>query len=67
MEEDKIIAMGCINYFVLPPNDWCPFGKTAYVGNLYTIPQYRRNGIAKEILTRLVEDAKERSCERMLI
>ncbi|MBY9077114.1 Acetyltransferase (GNAT) family protein [compost metagenome] len=66
-KEDKIVSMGCINYFILPPNDWCPSGKTAYVGNLYTTPPNRRNGIAKEILKRLVEDAKERSCERILL
>lgn len=65
--DKKIIAMGCISYMVLPPNDWCPSGKTAYIGNLYTIPQYRRNGIAKEILTQLVEDAKGRHCERILL
>lgn len=37
-KEDKIVSMGCIGYFILPPNDWCPSGKTAYAGNLFTIP-----------------------------
>ena len=59
--------MGCISYFTLPPNDWCPSGKTAYVGNLYTTPPFRRNGIAKEIIKLLIDDAKERSCERILL
>ena len=66
-QESEIIAMGCISYFALPPNDWCPSGKTAYIGNVYTVPQYRNKGIAKEILTRLIKDAKERSCERILL
>lgn len=66
-EEHKIVSMGCIGYFILPPNDWCSSGKTAYVGNVFTIPSYRRKGIAKEILKLLIEDAKERSCERILL
>lgn len=66
-EENEIISMGWITYFILPPNDWCPSGKTAYVGNVYTVPRYRKRGIAKEIITRLVDNAKERSCERILL
>ncbi len=66
-QDETIISMGCINYFNLPPNDWCPYGKTAYVGNLFTAPPFRRNGIAKEILRLLINDAKERSCERILL
>lgn len=66
-QDATIISMGCISYFVLPPNDWCPSGKTAYVGNLFTTLPFRRNGIAKEILELLIDDAKERSCERILL
>ncbi len=49
-QDAAIISMGCISYFTLPPNDWCPSGKTAYVGNLFTTLPFRRNGIAKEII-----------------
>lgn len=37
-----------------------PTGRKAYLMNLYTAPQYRRQGIAARILTRLVEDAHRR-------
>ena len=37
-----------------------PTGRKAYLMNLYTAPQYRRQGIATRILTRLVEDAHRR-------
>lgn len=62
-----IIAMGCVNYFLYPPNDWCPNGKTAYIGNVYTDISYRKNGIATKILNLLVEKAKCRSCQRILL
>ncbi len=66
-ENEAIIAMGCINYMMLPPNDWCPSGTTAYIGSLYTLPDYRKKGIAKKILSGLVEDAIMRHCERVLL
>ena len=66
-ELDEIVGMGCINYFSLPPNDWCPSGKTAYIGNMYTKITFRRKGIANKIIGLLVEQAKNRKCERILL
>jgi len=66
-DSDTIVSMGCVNFFSLPPNDWCPGGKTAYVGNMYTLPDYRRRGIATRILTHIIDEAKSRSCERILL
>ena len=62
-----LAGMGCVNFFILPPNDWCPNGKTAYVGNVYVKPEYRRQGVASETLTRLVACAKARGCQRVLL
>lgn len=62
-----IVSMGGINFFSLPPNDWCPNGKTAYIGNMYTRPHYRRQGIATCILSHIVDEAKSRDCQRILL
>ncbi len=67
LDNDEIIAMGCANYFCLPPNDWCPSGKTAYIGNMFTCIDYRKRGIATKLLKLLVEKAKDRNCERILL
>ena len=37
-----------------------PSGNKAYIMNMYTNPEYRRQGIAFETLRLLVEDAKSR-------
>lgn len=67
VDNEEIIAMGGINYFDLPPNDWCPRGKTAYLGNIFTCRDYRLRGLASQILNLLVEQAKNKKCERILL
>lgn len=63
VEKQKIVAMGvgtpCI---FCPPNDGCPCGKTAYIGNMYTLSAYRRQGIGQHLL---MEEAKRDGCERI--
>ncbi|WP_165908072.1 GNAT family N-acetyltransferase [Hydrogenispora ethanolica] len=66
-QNQEIIAMGGLTYYLLPPNDWCPGGKTAYIGNMYTKPAHRRNGIATKLFSLLMDEAKENSCERILL
>ena len=33
-------------------------GRVAYIMNMYTLPEYRRKGIAKILFDKLVEEAK---------
>ncbi len=61
------IAMGGITYFSLPPNDWCPNGKTAYIGGVYTLPSYRKQGIATKLMNLLISEAKVQKCQRILL
>jgi GNAT superfamily N-acetyltransferase len=63
----EIIAMSGANFFTLPPNDWCPNGKTAYIGNVYTLPDFRKQGIASKLISLVVEEAKQYGCERILL
>ncbi len=67
VEGDMILAMGGAAYFTLPPNGWCPAGKTAYIGNLYTLPGYRGQGIASRLLELITDEAKDRGCQRVLL
>jgi ribosomal protein S18 acetylase RimI-like enzyme len=39
--------------------------KTAYIGSIYTKPNYRRQGIAAKLLDITVEEAKKSECERL--
>lgn len=66
-QEGSVIGMGCVNFFCFPPNDWCPNGKTGYIGNVYTLPDFRGRGVASEIVLRLENEAKARKCQRILL
>lgn len=40
----------------------CPSGKIGLLSSMFTNPDYRRKGIAKELLSRVVNDAREYGC-----
>jgi GNAT superfamily N-acetyltransferase len=63
----EIIAMSGLTLYVLPPNDWCPSGKSAYIGNMYTLPDFRGQGIGSKLLILAMEAAKEMGSERILL
>lgn len=64
---NKIVAVCCLNYFFLPPNELCLNGKTAHLGNMYTKPDFRKKGIASKLLELAIDDAKENQCERIIL
>ena len=57
---ETLAGTGAVSYFQVMPTVHNSTGRKAYLMNLYTAPQYRRQGIATRILTRLVEDAHRR-------
>ena len=60
---NKIIATSGLTFYTLPPNDWCPNGKTAYISNLYTLPEFRKKGIATHLFALNIEEAKKNAEE----
>lgn len=59
-DEDVFVGAGGISYYQVMPTYHNPSGKKAYIMNMYTKPEYRRQGIAMKTLELLVSDAKER-------
>lgn len=55
-------AVGCatICYITLMPTFDHPTGKRAHLMNVYTNESYRRRGIAREMVTTLLDEAKTR-------
>lgn len=54
----EIIASGAIVFYEFPPSYTNTSGKRAYITNMYTKKNYRRQGIATNMLTQLVAEAK---------
>lgn len=61
-DNDKIIATGGISIVEKPPYEGCENGKIALLSCMYTLKEYRRMGIARNILALLSEKAKENDC-----
>jgi len=59
---DRIIGTSGISFVEKPPYFGCPSGKMGLLSSMFTANEYRRKGIAKELLTRVVKDAEEYGC-----
>ena len=62
MDGAKIIGTSGMSFVEKPPYFGCPSGKVGLLSSMYTDPDYRRKGIAKELLSRVIKDAKEYGC-----
>ena len=62
LDEDKIIGTSGMSFVEKPPYFGCPNGKIGLLSSMYTSNEYRRKGIAKELLTRVVKEAKDYGC-----
>ena len=62
LDGDKLIGTSGMSFVEKPPYFGCPSGKIGLLSNMYTNPDYRRMGIAKELLHRVVEDARGFGC-----
>ena len=61
-DEGKIVATSGISFVEKPPYFGCPSGKIGLLSSMYTAPGYRRQGIARELLGRVVAEAKAYGC-----
>lgn len=57
---ERLVGTGGVSYYTVMPTCDVPTGKKAYIMNMYTAPEYRRQGIATRTLDLLVQDAKSR-------
>ena len=62
MDGEKIIGTSGMSFVEKPPYFSCPTGKIGLLSSMYTDPDYRRRGIAKELLRRVVEEARDYGC-----
>ena len=64
---DKIIGTSGMSFVEKPPYFGCPSGKMGLLSSMFTNPEYRRRGLAKELLSRVVKDAKAYGCQTVQI
>ena len=58
----KIIGTSGMSFGEKPPYFSCPSGRIGLLSSMFTDKNYRRMGIARELLTRVVDEAKAYGC-----
>ena len=62
VDEGKIIATSGMSFVEKPPYFACPTGRIGLLSSMFTEPAYRRHGIAKHLLSLVVQEAKAYGC-----
>lgn len=62
LDGEDIIGTSGMSFVEKPPYFGCPSGKIGLLSSMFTNPKYRRKGIAKELLSRVVNDARDYGC-----
>ena len=62
MDGEKIVGTSGMSFVEKPPYFSCPTGRIGLLSSMFCDPDYRRQGIASELLSRVVEEAKQYGC-----
>ena len=62
MDGDRIVGTSGMSFVEKPPYFGCPSGRIGLLSSMFTDPDYRRMGIAKELLTRVIDEARDYGC-----
>ena len=62
VDGDKIIGTSGMSFVEKPPYFGCPSGKIGLLSSMYTDKDYRRQGIAKKLLSLVVDAARDYGC-----
>lgn len=59
---ERLVATSGISIVEKPPYYGCPTGRIGLVSSMYTVPSWRRQGIARDLLLRVLEEARTQRC-----
>ncbi len=62
LDGDRIVGTSGMSFVEKPPYFGCPSGKMGILSSMFTETEYRRKGIARELLSRVVEEARGYGC-----
>lgn len=62
LDGDAVIATSGISFVEKPPYYGNVTGKIGLLSSMYTKPEYRRKGIAKQLLEKVVKEARQYGC-----
>jgi GNAT superfamily N-acetyltransferase len=62
LDGEKLVATSGMSFVEKPPYYANPSGKIGLLSSMYTIKPYRRRGIAKQLLDKVVNEARQYGC-----
>ena len=62
IDNNEVIATSGMSFASKPPYYTCKSGKIGLLSSMYTLPNYRRKGIAKKLLNMVIGEAKNKEC-----
>lgn len=62
LDNDRIIGTSGMSIVEKPPYFGCPSGKIGLLSSMFTDLSYRRKGIAKTLLSKVIDEAKTQGC-----
>ena len=62
LDNDRIIGTSGMSIVEKPPYFGCPSAKIGLLSSMFTDPSYRRKGIAKTLLSKVIDEAKTQGC-----
>lgn len=62
VDGERIVGTSGMSFVEKPPYFGCPSGKMGLLSSMYTDPEYRRRGIARGLLSRVIEEARRYGC-----
>ena len=67
VDKNRIIGTSGMSLVEKPPYYSCPSGKIGLLSSMYVIKEYRRKGIARFLLDKVVNEAKDFGCAAVQI
>ena len=62
VDGETIVGTSGMSIVEKPPYFGCPSGRIGLLSSMFTEKAYRRRGIARELLSRVVNEAREKGC-----
>jgi GNAT superfamily N-acetyltransferase len=62
VDGEKVIATSGMSFVEKPPYYSNPTGKIGLLSSMFTLKPHRRKGIAKELLDRVIDEARQYGC-----
>ena len=62
VDDGRIIGTSGMSFVEKPPYYGCPTGKIGLLSSMYVVKEYRRRGIARILLDKVVNEAREYGC-----